>query len=307
MKRYLSLLVFSWIALLLGGCGTQTPPDSDGALLLGFDSLPKALVTIQFTETPDPGIVQATSLALTPTMQPLPPTFTPTPTPYVGVFMGNITPESGTVVYRPGTYHGALIVSGGAAVGVPVPAATIAPSVPAAATLGGVAVPAGNCAEAPAPPFVNVANNANIRAKLGCPSGGPFGVRLVIQPFQNGFMFWRDTKEIFVLSTLTIGQQGIDIYWRVADSWNETLPADDLSLVPPQGLLQPVRGFGYVWRGSQAIRDRVGWAFSPEQPYDPTWQLYERGWMMTGIDGKVFALAPNPDASTGSHFGALNQ
>jgi hypothetical protein len=47
------------------------------------------------------------------------------------------------------------------------------------------------------------------------------------------------------------------------------MPEDDPSLVPPEGLYQPVRGFGVAWRDEQAtpgfrVRDRLGWAIDQE-------------------------------------------
>ena len=133
---------------------------------------------------------------------------------------------------------------------------------------------------------------------------------MVAQPFQTGFMFWRDTHEIYVVSTAGI-QKGAqtDTFWRVPDNWNESLPANDPALAAPAGLLQPVRGFGYVWRGNPAFRNSLGWALAAEQPYDSTWQDFEHGWMMTTNSGTVLAMIPldGPPATTGIHFGALPQ
>jgi hypothetical protein len=118
-------------------------------------------------------------------------------------------------------------------------------------------------------------------------------------------MFWRDTREIFALSTQAIASAQVDFYWRVADTWNESLPPSDPSITPPQNLMQPMRGFGYVWRLNPAIRERLGWALAGEQPFEAAYQPFERGWMLTGPNGAVFAFAPNPDGATGAHFGAL--
>lgn len=313
MTRFL----FLFAALLcLAACAAPPAPDPDGAVLIGFEALPKSLATVVLTETPDPGIAQTATRAALPTTIPLPPTFTPTPTPYLGVFMGNLTPEPGVVYYPPGAYRhpgnssasvGVIpFNSGNPGVGVPVmttPGAAI-PTFAAGVSGGGSA--AAGCSQPPVPPFVNAANNATVQSRIGCPAGGAFTTRLVTQPFQGGVMFWRDTREIYVLSTAAVAGQGIDIYWRMNDAWNEGMPADDPAFIPPAGFLQPVRGFGFVWRNNQGIRDRLGWALGGEQPYDATLQPFERGFMITGIDGRIWALVANPDPNTGTHFGALS-
>jgi hypothetical protein len=121
-------------------------------------------------------------------------------------------------------------------------------------------------------------------------------------------MFWRSTKEIYVLSTAGLHNGATtDTFWRVVDSWTEALPASDPAQVPPAGLLQPVRGFGYVWRNNPTMHNTLGWALATEQPYDAVWQDFEHGWMMTNNNGTVFALAPldGPPPTTGIHFGPM--
>jgi len=39
--------------------------------------------------------------------------------------------------------------------------------------------------------------------------------------------------------------------WEVyADTWNSTEPDSDPAITPPEGLAQPIRGFGKVWRNN---------------------------------------------------------
>jgi hypothetical protein len=38
----------------------------------------------------------------------------------------------------------------------------------------------------------------------------------------------------------------------------------DESLRPPHGFDQPVRGFGLLWRTTEEVRDRLGWASDSE-------------------------------------------
>jgi hypothetical protein len=170
--------------------------------------------------------------------------------------------------------------------------------------------PARNCPIQPAQQFVKTSSNAAVAQRLGCPRAAPYTVNLVVQPFQTGYMFWRDTKEIYVVSTAGIQKGGsTDTFWRFPDNWNESLPASDPSQVAPAGLLQPIRGFGYIWRSNATVKNSVGWALAPEQPFTSMWQDFERGWIMTTHDGSAIALAPldGPPVTTGQHFGAMPQ
>lgn len=82
------------------------------------------------------------------------------------------------------------------------------------------------------------------------------------QQFERGIMIWVEAEDrIYVLYDDTIYPDG----WAVfEDSWEEGDPVEDPSLVPPPGLFQPQRGFGLIWRDEPMIRDRLGWALSPE-------------------------------------------
>lgn len=100
---------------------------------------------------------------------------------------------------------------------------------------------------------------------------------IVEQPFEHGYMIWigkgqaercnqshtfaLGTGEIWVAIFDEDGQGG---EWLVFDdTWQSASePASDPTLTPPAGLLQPVRGFGKVWRESltEAQRQALGWA-----------------------------------------------
>lgn len=286
-----SLLITAFAALI-AACGNAPPPNPDGPVLLGFDSLPKALATIAPSPTPVPTNTPESPL---PTLA-LPATPSPTPTPVRGVFMGDLTVPAGTIAYRPGTRTAPIPTAPG---GIP-PAVIGVPGLPTSAAFASTLPPltGGACSIAPASAFTAAANDATIRARIGCPTGDAISAGFVFQPFENGGMFWRDTREIYALAN-------VGTLWRIPDNWSESLPAADPSLQPPADRLQPVRGFGLAWRGNPAIRGALGWALAPEQPYGGLWQPFERGAMLTGPDGGVWPLAPNDNAPTsiGAHFG----
>lgn len=85
--------------------------------------------------------------------------------------------------------------------------------------------------------------------------------------------------------------------WNVlTDHWQEGDPLDDPTLTPPAGLLQPVRGFGLLWRTEGGLKDRLGWAVAPEVSYETAWQTTSR-WKynetyLRAADGRIWHLLP---------------
>jgi len=143
---------------------------------------------------------------------------------------------------------------------------------------------------------------------LGCALGDPITVQGSYQPFEHGLMFWpRGTSDVYVLAEGAIqAGQRTDTWWLFPDIIPEGAPDSDPSIVPPEGLLQPERGFGYVWRSNAFIRDSLGWANHYEIPYDSRWQIFENGWMFTGPVGEttyILVAQDDPPFTTGIHFG----
>ena len=50
------------------------------------------------------------------------------------------------------------------------------------------------------------------------------------------------------------------------------MPEDDPAYSPPPGLKQPRRGFGLVWRTTEGLADRIGWAVNDEVPFNLIYQ-----------------------------------
>ncbi|MBX2999946.1 MAG: hypothetical protein KF893_15605 [Caldilineaceae bacterium] len=120
---------------------------------------------------------------------------------------------------------------------------------------------------------------------LGCPQGAPFQTFLARQPFEHGLMIWRkDTTQIYVLDG--------DGRWQgFADTWDESQPQEDPTLTPPTDRLQPVRGFGKLWReqlgGPQAD---IGWAATVESGADASVQIWSGGLLLVFAPGESIAL-----------------
>lgn len=113
-----------------------------------------------------------------------------------------------------------------------------------------------------------------------CPLSPARDSTIVMQRFERGWMIWfpHDTG-----GTVTVLYDGGRIA-TLADSWTEDQPANDPTLTPPPDLLQPVRGFGLVWRTQPGVRDGLGWAVVPEGPYTTQIQSRSTGGDWKGID-----------------------
>lgn len=244
--------------LSAGGCGMLDPsPPTWTPIYVTATDIPAPIVATETpTVTPVVGPVD-TSLLPTqgPTRTPMPsaappitmtPTFTPSPTDTP------VTP-------------GAVAVYGPVG-GVPGDASSAAAS---------------GCAVAPAGGFAAIyQGNADVQAGLGCPlSGVPTTAESAYETFQNGLMIW--------VSSLGSGPQEViyalynnGTYQRFNDTWQEGVDPESGGQTPPEGLMEPRRGFGKVWRDNPTVRDTLGWATSGENAGSAMVQLFERGEMI---------------------------
>jgi hypothetical protein len=117
--------------------------------------------------------------------------------------------------------------------------------------------------------------------EYGCPSWAfpPFseGVKAA-QRFQGGMMAWskggyRSRSHIYVIYRDKFGLWN----WRMfVDGWYEGLPING-GETPPEGLYEPQRGFGKIWRENPAIREALGWAVAPEYAENGFEQWFDLG------------------------------
>ncbi|HEY3342305.1 MAG TPA: hypothetical protein VGK81_09815 [Anaerolineae bacterium] len=88
------------------------------------------------------------------------------------------------------------------------------------------------------------------------------------QEFEHGRMVWIGKRDyVYVFYAAGIASDMAGRWETFEDNFNEGDPETDPSITPPQGKLQPKRGFGLVWRTQQRVRDVLGWALSPERGY----------------------------------------
>ncbi len=98
-----------------------------------------------------------------------------------------------------------------------------------------------------------------------CPAAPPQITIEAEQTFEHGRMLWVEAQDrIYVMF-----DDGLSPTWaQYPDDFNEGDQERDDSLSEPPGLLQPIRGFGLVWRSNPRVRDRLGWANSPEVSFE---------------------------------------
>ncbi|HLA44201.1 MAG TPA: hypothetical protein VJZ27_12235, partial [Aggregatilineales bacterium] len=127
-----------------------------------------------------------------------------------------------------------------------------------------------------------------------CPIDSPLPIAQVEQEFENGLMLWLGaTREIYILYN-----DGVTPTWQqFEDTFEEGMPDRDDTLVAPPERLQPIRGFGLIWRQNDRVRERLGWAVQPELGYDGIIQTAEAETVyLRVLDGGIVALAPNGDS-----------
>jgi YVTN family beta-propeller protein len=106
---------------------------------------------------------------------------------------------------------------------------------------------------------------------MGCPrADAVFGI-WAWQPFERGELLWhRSSAVIYVFAQ--------DGSWRgYTDEWHEAMPELSCEAHPPEGRLQPIRGFGRIWCLVGEVQEAVGWALDPEVAIDGISQEFDGG------------------------------
>ena len=115
-----------------------------------------------------------------------------------------------------------------------------------------------------------------VREQIGCPVDEHQALTAASQDFQHGYMLWREDEQMVYVFYDAGGWESYP------DRWQEGMPEQDPSFgPPPEGLIQPKRGFGLVWQENPAVHDGLGWAFSEERLCDEAHsQTFQRGFML---------------------------
>ncbi|MBZ0298639.1 MAG: hypothetical protein K8J31_02815 [Anaerolineae bacterium] len=103
------------------------------------------------------------------------------------------------------------------------------------------------------------------------------------QVFEHGRMFWlQPTGQIWVMIVEGEGKGE----WRIyEDTYVDSEPEFDPDITPPDGLDQPRRGFGKLWRDNPDIREALGWAITPEFGFVTRYEYHPGGTIDTPEPG----------------------
>jgi hypothetical protein len=114
------------------------------------------------------------------------------------------------------------------------------------------------------------------------------------QQFEHGWMIWVRELEIDseTQTNLIFVFYDSGFYERYDDTWVEGQTERDPTLKPPNGLQQPIRGFGKLWRETPKVREGLGWATDQERGYPIQWQAEMRESIpgiayLEHIDGRI--------------------
>lgn len=69
-------------------------------------------------------------------------------------------------------------------------------------------------------------------------------------------------------------------YQRLEDGFDSAVDPVSGGETPPSGLVEPILGFGKVWRDQPGVRQALGWATAGEMPGSGRFQLFFGGDMV---------------------------
>jgi hypothetical protein len=101
-----------------------------------------------------------------------------------------------------------------------------------------------------------------------CPLAPAITSAAAEQRFEHGRLIWLEEENIILAFFNDFNR-----FQQYPNVWQPGQQESDPSLIPPEGLYQPVRGFGQVWREQPDVRDQLGWALAPEQSYTAMYQM----------------------------------
>lgn len=258
---------------------TETPPQT-----LTETPTPTNTATATFTGTPPatgaPTLTPSQTITDTPTRTP-----TPTdPPPYVPGLLDFLAQTAAVQTILPPTF----LPAGGVQI-TPAPGTVSPITTQNAGTI---------CPEPPSGGFgTTYFADPSLPAQLGCPISGTLTTNqpAALQAFERGQMIWVQgtPNQIYVIYSS-------GTYQRFIDTWQsgESVPMGE---IPPAGMIEPVRGFGKVWRDNPSVKAGLGWAVAMESGTAASRQEFERGTMMhipLRGDLLVFTHSGDPNAGT---------
>ena len=115
------------------------------------------------------------------------------------------------------------------------------------------------------------------RSRLGCTRDSATVVWAAWQPFEGGYMLWRsDSMDVYILYHQGAPNSSTGSWELWYLDWDGS--PGGIGLPPPSGRVEPVRGFGWVWREHLDGPDGpLGWALEREKGFCARVQTFESG------------------------------
>ena len=116
--------------------------------------------------------------------------------------------------------------------------------------------------------------------KLGCPTEHSNVTWAAWEPFEGGYMFWRnDIDGTYVLYFQDRDDRSTGYWEQMPEEWKWDLSnPEGVGMTPPAGLYEPKRGFGWLWRTHLGGPDSpLGWAEEEEKGFCAKIQPFDEG------------------------------
>lgn len=132
-----------------------------------------------------------------------------------------------------------------------------------------------------------------------CPAAPSEPTTLVEESFERGRMVYiQNRNRVYALFN-----DGLQPAWISFENRYDPAVHPELeeSFVPPPGFVQPLRILGFVWRGNDVVRNRLGLGRAEEITYEGFIQTVNAGnnaenLYLNSVDGSVLQLLPGGDA-----------
>ncbi|MBC7871225.1 MAG: hypothetical protein H7Y09_10340 [Chitinophagaceae bacterium] len=131
-------------------------------------------------------------------------------------------------------------------------------------------------------------------APTTCPDQIAEQTQIVEQSFERGRMIYlASSNEIYVLFN-----DGFDPAWVAFDNRYDPAihPESAENFVPPPGFFQPIAILGFVWRGNDTVRNRLGLGIQPEVSFDSLIQRQGDNLYISSTSGTIVQLLPNGES-----------
>ncbi|MEZ4667109.1 MAG: hypothetical protein R3E39_04185 [Anaerolineae bacterium] len=261
-------------------------------------ALPSVTATLLATATPNESPTPTPTNTLTATASPSDtPSVTPsatitdTPTP-----TASNTPLPSDTPAPTADNEGLLALVALAAKATVLPPQFLPTSVPTIAGIVATAPIPVSCVTPPSGGFAAIyASDPTLAQQLGCATPSILSVSSASQNYQIGEMVWVAGPPPVIYVLFGNGQ-----FRRYDDTFNAAFDPNSGGETPPNGLREPVRGFGKVWRTFGEVRG-IGWAVTDETGGQATIQIFERGQMVyLPQRATVFVLANDSSGVAGT-------